>query len=181
MNASLDPVASSLLALWGAGLFAWAAVHKLRAREGFAATLAEYRLVPPSLVGFGAVGLGLLELATAASLLWPAVRAIGGALGAALLVIYAVAIGINLARGRRDLDCGCGLQPRVIGGWMVARNLIVAALLSLLLLPQSSRTLGLADFATIAGALVVGALLYASVELLLGRTVPRDLFSLERS
>ena len=181
MNATLDPVASSLLALGGAGLFVWAAVHKLRAREAFAATLAEYRLLPQPLVGFGAAGLGMLELATAACLLWPALRPVGGTLGAALLAIYALAIAINLARGRRDLDCGCGLQPRVIGGWMVARNLIVAALLTLLLLPQSTRTLGAADFATITGALVVGALLYASVEQLFGRTAPRSLFSLERS
>jgi hypothetical protein len=181
MTVVLDPVASILLALGGAGLFGWAAVHKLRGREVFAATLGEYRLVPESLVAFAAAALGLLELATAASLLWPTTRSIGGVAGASLLVIYALAMAINLARGRRDLDCGCGLKPRAIGVWMVARNLIVAALLSLLLLPESGRALALPDFATIAAALVVGALLYASVELLFGRAVPRALFSPERT
>jgi Methylamine utilisation protein MauE len=181
MNAVLDPVASSLIAIGGAALFAWAAVHKLRTREVFAATLAEYQLVPQSLVGFSALGLGMMELASAAALLWPATRAMGGAAGAALLVIYAIAIAINLARGRRDLDCGCGLQPRAIGAWMVVRNLVIAALLCLLLLPASGRALGIPDFATIAAALIVGALLYASVESLFGRTVPRDVFSPERS
>jgi hypothetical protein len=177
----LDPVASTLIALGGAGLFGWAAVHKLRTREAFAATLAEYRLVPAGLVGFTAFVLAMLELATAAALLWPVSRVIGGLAGAALLVIYASAIAINLARGRKDLDCGCGLQPRAIGGWMVARNLIVAMPLALLWLPASGRELGAVDFATIGGALIIGGLLYSSIELLFGRAVPREIFSAERS
>jgi hypothetical protein len=181
VNIVIDPVVSSLLALGGAALFAWAAAHKLRAREAFAATLAEYRLVPGRLVMFASLALAAAELGTAAMLLWPVTRAIGGMAGAALLVMYASAIAINLARGRKDLDCGCGLRPRAIGGWMVARNVMVAALLGLLWLPTSARSLGSADFATIAGTLVIGGLLYASIEMLLGRAVPRDLFPVERS
>lgn len=181
MNFPLDPVVAALLALGGAVLFGWAAVHKLRSREAFVATLGQYQLLPQSIVGIAALALAAAELATAAMLLWPASRSIGGALGASLLVIYASAIAINLARGRDDLDCGCGMQPRVIGGWMVARNLIVAASLALLWLPTSGRAMGPADFATIAAALVIGALLYSSIDLLLGRAVPRALFSAERS
>src|SRR5262245_15114012 len=177
----LDPVVASLLALSGAALFAWATVHTLRAREAFTATLEQYRLVPQAFVGSVALGLAMMELATAAMLVWPASRSVGAAVGVLLLVVYASAIAINLARGRSDLDCGCGLQPRVIGGWMVARNLIVAASLGLLWLPTSGRALGLADFATIAAALAIGALLYSSIELLFGRAVPRELFSAERS
>ena len=181
MSIVIDPAVSSLLGLGGAALLGCAGIHKLRSREAFVATLAEYRLVPQALVGFTALVLALVELATAAALLWPGTRVFGGVAGAALLVIYATAIAVNLARGRKDLDCGCGLQPRAIGGWMVARNLIVAALLGLLWLPTSSRALGSADFATIAGTLLIGALLYASIELLLGRGMPRDLFPAERS
>lgn len=181
MNVVIDPVVSSLLALGGAVLFGWAAAHKLRAREAFAETLADYRLVPPRLVTFTALVLAVVELAIAAMLLWPETRFPGGVAGAALLGIYASAIAINLARGRKDLDCGCGLRPRVIGGWMVARNLIVATLLGLLWLPTSGRALGAADLATIAGTLVIAALLYASIELLLGRAMPSSLFSAERS
>jgi hypothetical protein len=177
----LDPVASALIALGGAALFGGAAVHKLRAREAFAATLAEYQLVPAGLVGLAALGLAAMEIATAAMLLWRGSRTLGGIAGAVLLVIYACAIAINLARGRKDLDCGCGMQPRAIGGWMVARNLIIAAPLALLWLPSSGRALGAADFATIGGALIIGALLYSSIELLFGRAVPRELFSAERS
>lgn len=181
MNIVIDPAVSSLLALGGAALFGWAAAHKLRTREAFAATLAEHRLVPQRLVAFTALVLAVVELATAAMLLWPDTRSLGGVVGAVLLVIYASAITINLARGRKDLDCGCGLRPRAIGGWMVARNLIVAVLLGLLWLPLSDRALGAADFATIVATLLIGALLYASIELLLGRAMPRDLFSAERS
>jgi len=178
---TIDPVISSLLALGGAALFGWAAAHKLWAREAFVATLAEYHLVPGGLVAVSALLLAAMELATCVMLVWPSTRSIGGAAGASLLVIYASAIGINLIRGRKDLDCGCGLRPRVIGGWMVARNVIVAVLLALLWFPTSLRTLGAGDFATIAATLVIGALLYASIELLLGRAVPRELFSAERS
>ncbi len=177
----LDPLVASLIAFGGVALFAWAAMHKLRTREAFVATLEQYRLLPRRAVGVAALVLAVMEIATAGLLLWPASRFIGAATGAVLLVIYASAIAINLARGRGDLDCGCGLQPRVIGGWMVARNLIVAASLALLWLPTSGRAIGAADLATIAAALLIGALLYSSIELLLGRAVPRDLFSAERS
>jgi hypothetical protein len=179
MDTLLDPVASIVIALGGALLFAWAAAHKLRTHEVFAATVADYQLLPPRLIGVVAAVLIAVELAIAASLLWPATRAPGAAAGAALLVVYALAIGINLARGRRDIDCGCGLRPSAIGSRMVARNLIMAAVLCLLLLPQTHRVLGFADLATIAGTLIIGVLLYAAIEQLLGYAAPRSLFPTE--
>lgn len=169
----LDPVISLLAALCGALLFGWAAVHKWRAPREFAATLAEYRMLPASVVPAMAAVLMLLETAVCAALLWPAARAVGAAIGSALLLLYACGMAINLARGRRDLDCGCGLVRRTVSGGMVVRNVALAAALALPSIPLTARTLAAPDYATVAGALVVSVLLYASAELLLGRPALR--------
>ena len=67
---------------------------------------------------------------------WPSALALAarrarGALvaAAALLAAYGAAIGVNLARGRRHIDCGCvgPAARRPIGGWLVARNGVLAA------------------------------------------------------
>jgi hypothetical protein len=177
----IDPLVSVLIALCGAVLFGSAAAHKLRPSNSFAATLGEYRILPSALVAAAGLLIGAVEIAVAAGLLWPVTRPMSAAIGSALLLLYAGAIGINLVRGRSDLDCGCGVQPRTIGGWMVIRNLFLAAVLAVVQIPASSRPLGLPDFATIVGGTIIAALLYVSAELLLGRTPPRQLFSLERS
>ena len=169
----VDPVISLLAALCGVLLFGWTAVNKWRAPRQFAATVAEYRLVPEMAAPVVALALALLEAAVCASLLWPATRAAGAATGAALLLLYACAMAVNLARGRRNLDCGCGLVRRSISAGMVLRNVALAGLLALPWLPASTRTMATADYATVAGALIVCALLYASAELLLARPVLR--------
>jgi hypothetical protein len=50
-----------------------------------------------------------------------------------MLVIYSLAIGINLFRGNIDFDCGCGgiLENSKLTGWIIVRNmfLIVAAIM----------------------------------------------------
>jgi hypothetical protein len=50
-----------------------------------------------------------------------------------LLVVYAGAIGANLWRGRRHIDCGCGLgsraQPISLG--LIARNALLIGLCGL--------------------------------------------------
>lgn len=170
----LDPAISLLAALCGALLFAWAAMHKWRASQEFAAALGEYQLVPQALVPTAVTALAIAETAVCALLLWPEARGVGALAGAAILLLYACAMAINLARGRRELDCGCGFVRRVISGGLVARNVALAALLTLSSLPTSARPMALPDYATIAGALIVGILLYASAELLLARPALRS-------
>jgi hypothetical protein len=169
----IDPAVGALLAAAFALLFASAALHKLLDPGRFAAAFRAYEVVPPALAGV-ALLVPLLELAIAAALL--AARSRNGAVaaGAALLLAYAVAIAINLGRGRRDLDCGCGgpRERRPIGAWMVWRNIALAALLGALLLPWTRRPLGTADALTIGAGTAVAALLYMSVDVLLGRAGP---------
>ena len=95
----------------------------------------------------------LAELGTVVALVrWPR----GGATAAAaLLAVYGSAIAVNLARGRRHIDCGCGKPAarREIGAWMVARNAVVTiAALAAAVLPVAARELIWLDACTIVAA-----------------------------
>jgi len=157
-------------------LFATAGIQKLRDLRRFAEVLAAYRVLPPALARPLAGLIPCLELATAVMLVGAA-RAHRVTLPAmALLILYALGLGINLARGRRDLDCGCTwAKDRPIAAWMVWRNLILAALLAITWLPWSSRGLSGADLMVLAGGLTVMAILYAAIDRLLGEVMPRTL------
>ena len=167
----IDPAVAALLAGAFALLFASAALHKLLDPARFGAAFRAYQVVPPAL-GRVSLLVPVLELAIAAALLATDSRHGAAAAGAALLLTYAVVIAINLGRGRRDLDCGCGgpRERRPIGAWMVWRNIALGGLLGLLLLPQASRALDVTDALTIGAGTVVAALLYMSVDVLSGRT-----------
>ncbi len=146
----------------GVGLvFLQAALAKLRSRDLLPGVIANYRLLPGALVGPAALMLAPAELAVAVGLL------LGGqpfAAGAAitLLVIFAAAMGINLARGRRQIDCGCGRsQLRQPLSWLlVVRNFLLAALLVPRLLPGTAST-----YADLAIALAGGLAVFVIVQL----------------
>ena len=165
----IDPAVGALLAGAFALLFASAALHKLLDLRGFAAAFRAYEVVPAPLAQMSWL-LPLLELAVAVALLLAGSRSGAAAAGAVLLLAYAAAIAVNLGRGRRDLDCGCGgpRERRPIGVWMVWRNLALAALLGMLLLPWAQRALGPMDALTIGAGTAVAALLYLSLDVLLG-------------
>ena len=170
----IDPAVGALLAGAFALLFASAALHKLVDLARFAEVFRAYAVVPAALARL-APFVPLLELTVAVALLAGGSRAGAAAAGAALLLVYASAIAINLARGRRDLTCGCGgpNDRRPIAAWMVWRNLILAGLLAVTLLPWTQRAMGAADALTIGAGTAVAALLYMSLDTLLGRVAPR--------
>jgi Methylamine utilisation protein MauE len=179
----MDPVCALLIVSCAMLLFGAAAVHKLRALGEFAQALAQYQLLPAAFIRITGPALGLMELAICLGLPWPALRSVGAAAGAVLLLMYAAAITINLARGRRDLDCGCGGFGRrtPIGSWMVVRNLSLACTLCLLMLPEVSRGLGSVDAVTIAGGVMAASFLYLSCDVLFGQVTARRLGSTGRS
>ena len=149
MDPTIDLVIRVALGL----LFVVASWHKLRDPRRFAATLGEYRLLPARFAPAAAACVVLAELgAVVALLLWP--RG-GAAAAAALLAVYASAIAVNLARGRRHIDCGCAgpAARREISAWMVARNAVVAvAALAAAVLPMEARELVWLDACTIVAA-----------------------------
>lgn len=159
---SVDPVLAQVARLGLALLFAIAAFHKLRDAAAFRTTLGEYRIAPASLTPALALGVVGAELATTGLLLLPGASS-GGAAGAlALLAAYSAAIGINLWRGRRHLDCGClgpaSRQP--IAPWLLARNAAVALAALVLLAPGAARPLLWVDSLSIVAALLSLSLLW---------------------
>jgi hypothetical protein len=174
MPAMLDPAIGALLAALFALLFATAAVQKLRAPAHFAAVLSAYRLFPEGLARL-ALLVPVLESLVAAGLLVTATRAGAAGAGAGLLVLYAGAIAVNLKRGRHELACGCGgpNERRPIALWMVVRNLLLAAVLPLVMLPWLSRPAAATDLVTVGGGIAVATLIYVSLDRLLSRVTPQ--------
>lgn len=181
-GASLDPLVATLLGAALAGVFAQAAWHKGHDLQGAAQVVADYRITPVSWAHFHAtaglaaeacIAAGLLAAAAAAPTStsppgFVATLARIAPIGAlVLLVAYSFAIGVNLARGRRDIDCGCsgpvGTSPR-IGPWLLVRNAVLAlAVLALLALPVSPRTLHWVDAVSLVGGVAVLALVWTAV------------------
>jgi hypothetical protein len=162
MDPAIDLALRASLAL----LFAAAAVHKIRDGARFRATVVEYRLLPPVLALPASVAIVVAELAVATLLALPATRGIGYAGVAGLASIYAIAIGVNLRRGRRDLDCGClGAGGReAISWWLVGRNLVLVALALAGSAPAAERALGWVDGVTGVGLLAVAIFGWVAVD-----------------
>ena len=168
----MDPVVHLLVRGGLALLFAAAAIAKLRQPRDFHGILLAYRLLPPRLVPGVARTLPWVEALLAAGLL--AGLPVAWALAAGLLLAYAAAMAINLGRGRREIDCGCGGAPQPLSAWLVGRNLLLgAAALAAWLVPLAQRPLGAADALTALAALLGCALLYAAGHQLLANA-PRQ-------
>lgn len=160
----MDPVAGLLLRTFLAGLFGTAAWHKLRGPAEFRAALAAYGLIPAWAVPASARLLPCLELATALALVTPGFDAVAPIAGLSLLALYSGAIAVNLARGRREIDCGCGgpslrqpLRPSLL-----ARNALLVGVAILCLFPVRARPLAWVDGVSFAFGLLVLVALYAS-------------------
>ncbi len=176
---ALDPLLVWIALAAIATLLAHAAITKAGDRDLFEQHLAAYG-VPQALTGVMAVLLPAAEAALALALLTPW-RAIG-ALGAAVLLLgYAAAMAWHRAQGHA-LDCGCGGEPLPLSWALVARNGVLVALALAAAAPMTSRALLLADFLVIAGALLLGTLLFATLhQVLRQRAGLRARTALDRS
>lgn len=113
-----------------AGLFLRSGLAKAAGLADFRSAVANYRLLPSVLVRPVAVTLPLAEIVAGFLLAIGVLPMVVAAILAALLVVFATAIGINLARGR-VFDCGCAgsaAVPRMISWQHVATNLVLAVL-----------------------------------------------------
>ena len=175
----IDPLLPKVIALGFAVLFIGAAWHKLSGAGRFEAVLRDYRLLPV----FASRPLTLLipgvELALGLSWISGLLPRTTALASAALLATYALAIGVNLVRGRIYIDCGCGLgaasngeQPLSPG--LVARNILLIGLVGLTLVPVAERDLGIMDYVVVLTGLLTAILLYAgSGQLIKNRAVIR--------
>lgn len=128
---------AALAAAIGIGLILLqAGISKLRHRALLPGVIANYRLLPPALVAPAAILLPLAEIVIGATLI-AGLSPVPVLLAMLLLSLFAGAMAINIARGRSQIDCGCGRsQLRHPIGWpLVIRNLLLIALVAPRLLP----------------------------------------------
>jgi hypothetical protein len=152
----IDPLLQLTIALSLFLLFISASQHKRADTRRFAAQLDAYELIPKALTSGFARVLPWVELTVGVLLLIPASRAMAGFGAGLLLAVYALAVLLNLLRGRRNIDCGCGGTPQPLSYWLVIRNAVLVAAAALLTLPVSARELHAADaFAMIAMTLLL--------------------------
>lgn len=111
-------------------VFIFAAVGKARHRMVFEGVVANYRLLPEIAVPAFALLLPTVEIAVAGALVlvppfWPEASA------AALLLLFAAAMAVNIRRGRRHIDCGCfqSALKQTLSWTLVGRNVGLALLL----------------------------------------------------
>ncbi len=144
---ALDPLIEATFTLFLAALFASAAAGKLRALAEFEGVVANYRLLPAALARPAALALPAAEVAVALLLLVPATRGAGGVAAAALLALFAVAMGVNILRGRREIDCGCfrTTHRQYLTAWHLVRNAVLVGFALTLTLPVAARALTVAD------------------------------------
>jgi hypothetical protein len=161
-----DPALQLALHAAAALLFVAAAAHKLRDLPGFRGALAGYRLLPEPLVPAAAAGLVTAELAVALGCLVPGAGGAAALAGCGLLALYSAAAAVNLVRGRRSIDCGCGgpAGRRPLSGGLLGRNAALVALLLVCALPAGGRPLVWLDALTIVSLLALLALLYAALD-----------------
>jgi uncharacterized membrane protein YphA (DoxX/SURF4 family) len=166
----VDPALASLAVLLLAIVFGVAALAKLRDLDAFQGVVEQYRLLPDALVGPFVRVLPVVELGAALGLLLPTTRTLAAATLVGLLVLFAAAMAINLARGRSDIDCGCfiGVQKQRISWALVVRNLVLAGFGLLLLVEGTGRPLAALDWVTIGAAAASLVLLYEAIGRLFG-------------
>lgn len=176
MELLAQPMLTVFLRSFLALLLVLAAVPKLIHREEFYGVVRNFRLTPDWLSRPLAALLPVAELAVAAALLVRPVAQGAALAAAALLIVFAVAMAINVLRGRTAIDCGCfrdGMKQPL--SWLlVLRNigLASAALLTAALLP-SVPAASVPDLVAGAAAGAVAVILYFSASLLSGLPAPR--------
>ena len=166
---AIDPALGWVLRATLSLLFASAAAHKLRDVDAFRRAIEGYELLPPLwAVPAGGALLGA-EIGIAAGLWFARVAPVAALAAAVLLLLYGTAIALNLRRGRRDIDCGCGgpAGRQTISAGLVVRNAILAAAAAVAVLPETARALTWIDAMTIAAAVAALSLLYAAADGLL--------------
>lgn len=117
-------------------IFARAAWHKLGEFTEFTGFVADYRLLPETLVIPASYAIVGTELLAVVLQLVPGGRPFGLAIAVAMLALYALSMAVNIRRGRVTIECGCGGAAQPLSISLVIRNGLLAAMgLMALILP----------------------------------------------
>src|SRR5882724_2363886 len=130
VTSPVDPVMAVRVML--GTLFAFSASQKAISFKSFVQTVAAYELLPHGSARLFALGITVLEVAVCISFLGGFLSQIGASCAVLLLFLFALAMAINLRRGRSWLSCGCFGPGRNSIKWqLVIRNLLLGALASI--------------------------------------------------
>jgi hypothetical protein len=165
----IDPAIVAVARAAGAMIFAGSAAMKFAAPIEFRAAVENYRIVPESIAGLAAWVVPVLELAGAVGLVFSVSRASAAFLLLGLLAIFTGAIMLNLARGRREIDCGCfgPMMRQRLSGWLVVRNIALAMMVATASANPELRTLLPLDYVTIVSGGLAVVILYIVMNYLL--------------
>ncbi len=166
MNTATINIVTMIIRLFLSVLLFRAALHKQGNHKTFQAELGAYQLLPESLLPLTTFTLIFTEAVTSILLLnnqWQFPTLIA----AVLFCVYALAMAVNLLKGRTSIDCGCGglrAAKKTISWSLVIRNLILAVLALLCTQAAIAEAPGsLAIFIILAGA-AVSLLIYEAIE-----------------
>lgn len=142
------------------------AIHKVNNQSIFRDTLANYGI--PQLLRFPAgIVITAMELLIAILILVSFISPanIGMMLGLGLLVVYTGLLSTMYFSGR-SFDCGCnfGGSTEPIGGWHIARNLILISIAALYFLPEAGREIFWLDYLSAITATLMIALTFIIIE-----------------
>jgi uncharacterized membrane protein YphA (DoxX/SURF4 family) len=107
-------------------VFLISAIGKLRDPTAFHGAVSAYRLLPSALVAPAAVMIPWVEIVIGLSM--PSGSRTAAVAACAMLGMFAAAMGINMSRGRRSIDCGCfrARPMRRLTWGTVARTVLLA-------------------------------------------------------
>jgi uncharacterized membrane protein YphA (DoxX/SURF4 family) len=120
MKRKITDLLSSLPVQWLSrlvlgGVFIYASIDKIAHPRAFADIVYNYQLLPAALVTIVAVTMPWVEMFSGLCVVSGLFKRAGALLIGAMLLVFSVAITINLARGL-DFDCGCFTTTASEGG-----------------------------------------------------------------
>lgn len=177
----IDPLLLKIISLGFALLFLIAAAHKFSNLDHFRMNFEAYEMVPAGLSGLVARIIPPLELFLGVAWLALGLLAIEfqfvTLLSAGLLASYALAIGVNLNRGRNYIDCGCSFTSsnavnadsgaQQISSGLLYRNIFLVVMAIVCTIPTSDRNLQPIDIFALTFSVVALVLLYGAFNQLL--------------
>lgn len=157
-----DPVPVHAAALALALILVTGASYKLSDPALFVVAVDNYRLLPARLAAPVAQLLAASELIAGLLLPFSPTRGFAGALALLLLSAVTGAVAVNLRRGHTRIDCGCGgLSGQPLSWRLVARNLVLMALVVFAMRGGGGRILLWPDYLSVAGGALALAGIYS--------------------
>ncbi|RBP86585.1 methylamine utilization protein MauE [Cytobacillus firmus] len=108
-------------------IFLFSSLSKLKNMEAHLIIVKEYKILPLKLVRKFAVIDTSLEIITGICLILGLMLHFSLIMASILLIIYSLAIIINLLRGRSKIDCGCGglMGSKKLSWKLIIRNILL--------------------------------------------------------